>query len=120
MNILLDYFDLFGNVHVTGYYPSSVTVFTPSGQVIREYGYCKGASGIPLVITCIAEGQVLTKDSCIDCDSACKTCAGVTDAHCLSCIPDRYLDDHTCHVLSPWYLSFLSKWLLVLFKLHPL
>ena len=25
-------FDLFGNVHVTGYGSSSVTVFTPSGQ----------------------------------------------------------------------------------------
>ena len=30
-------FDLFGNVHVTGWRSSSVTVFTPSGQFIRQY-----------------------------------------------------------------------------------
>ncbi len=30
-------FDLSGNVHVTGYYSHSVTVFT-SGQFIRQYG----------------------------------------------------------------------------------
>ena len=30
-------FDLFGNVHVTGFGFSSVTVFTPSGQFIRRY-----------------------------------------------------------------------------------
>ena len=30
-------FDLFGNVHVTGFSSSSVTVFTPDGQIIRWY-----------------------------------------------------------------------------------
>ena len=31
-------FDLLGNVHVTGYTSTSVTVFTPSGQFVRQYG----------------------------------------------------------------------------------
>ena len=30
-------FDLSGNVHVSGYSSSSVTVFTPSGQFVRQY-----------------------------------------------------------------------------------
>ena len=32
-------FDLFGNVHVTGHYSSSVTIFTPSGQFIHQYDH---------------------------------------------------------------------------------
>ena len=43
-------FDLYGNVHVTGHYPSSVTVFSPSGQFIRQYGttYISRPSGIAI------------------------------------------------------------------------
>ena len=43
-------FDLFGNVHVTGYSTSSITVFTPSGQFIRQYdtAHNSGSQGIAI------------------------------------------------------------------------
>ena len=43
-------FDLFGNVHVIGYGSSSVTVFTPSGQFIRQYDttHISGPVGIAI------------------------------------------------------------------------
>ncbi len=43
-------FDLSGNVHVTGYDSDSVTVFTPSGQFIRQYDttHISGPGGIAI------------------------------------------------------------------------
>ena len=43
-------FDLSGNVHVSEYSYSSVTVFTPSGQFVRQYGktHTNGPTGIAI------------------------------------------------------------------------